>query len=321
MNISIAMATYNGAKYLQEQLDSFLFQTRQPNELVVCDDVSTDATLEILESFQKQAPFTVRIYRNEINLAYVKNFEKALSLCNGDIIFLSDQDDVWFSNKIAEILDIMTARDNIMVLQANMVLTNEALKPTPFTQLGNILSAGQQQETFAFGCATALRREWLTIALPIPAELCGHDNWIHRLAVSLDVRILLEQPLQYYRRHGDNTSDWHVSRPLKITILDAFLAHGFLDATIGWRQELDRIKATWLRLNESASTLRDLGLADRRLNAMAALGNQIEHVNDRIQNMAIPRVKRLPRVLSLWRRGGYRQFADWKSAVKDIVRP
>src|SRR5215217_2190591 len=101
MRISIAMATYNGAGYLQEQLESFLSQTRQPDELIVCDDGSGDATLDILERFRQSVPFAVQIHRNETRLGFTKNFEKALLKCSGDLVFLSDQDDVWFAPKVA----------------------------------------------------------------------------------------------------------------------------------------------------------------------------------------------------------------------------
>ncbi|HIE59179.1 MAG TPA: glycosyltransferase, partial [Hydrogenothermaceae bacterium] len=94
MRISIALATYNGDTYLQDQLNSYIAQERLPDEMVVCDDVSKDETVAILEAFQKVAPFEVQIIKNETNLGYTKNFEKALSLCSGDIVFFSDQDDV-----------------------------------------------------------------------------------------------------------------------------------------------------------------------------------------------------------------------------------
>ena len=99
MKASIALATYNGERYLQEQLNSFLHQTRLPDEIIACDDCSTDRTMDILESFAISALFAVYIYRNAINLGYTKNFERAISLCSGDVIFLSDQDDVWFPKR------------------------------------------------------------------------------------------------------------------------------------------------------------------------------------------------------------------------------
>ncbi len=94
LRISIAMCTYNGARFLPEQLASFAAQERLPDELVVCDDGSTDATMEILQDFAATALFEVRVERNPQNLGFVRNFEKTLSLCTGDIVFLSDQDDV-----------------------------------------------------------------------------------------------------------------------------------------------------------------------------------------------------------------------------------
>ncbi|MFT6754528.1 MAG: glycosyltransferase involved in cell wall biosynthesis, partial [Candidatus Azotimanducaceae bacterium] len=100
MKISIALTTYNGAAYLQAQLNSYLVQERLPDELVVCDDVSTDETVTILEAFKKTAPFQVRVIINELNLGFTKNFEKALLNCSGDLVFLSDQDDVWYPEKI-----------------------------------------------------------------------------------------------------------------------------------------------------------------------------------------------------------------------------
>lgn len=91
--ISTAMCTYNGEKYLREQLESIARQTLLPNELVVCDDCSSDETVEIIQDFSRNAPFSVRLMINENNLGFAKNFEKAITLCSGEIIVLSDQDD------------------------------------------------------------------------------------------------------------------------------------------------------------------------------------------------------------------------------------
>src|SRR5262249_10160572 len=101
--ISIALCTYNGAKYLSSQLESYLAQTCLPDEVVVCDDCSQDETVTILNDFAIRAPFPVRILVNDQNLGSTKNFEKSISLCSGEIIFLSDQDDVWMPNKIERV--------------------------------------------------------------------------------------------------------------------------------------------------------------------------------------------------------------------------
>src|SRR5687768_17349654 len=101
MKISVAMTTYNGASYLREQLDSILAQTRMPDEVIVCDDRSTDATPELLREYSARAPVPMTIVFNEQRLASTKNFEQAIRLCSGEIIALSDQDDVWYPHKLA----------------------------------------------------------------------------------------------------------------------------------------------------------------------------------------------------------------------------
>ena len=101
MRISIAMCTYNGAQFLQKQLDTFASQTYPPYELIVCDDGSTDATLALTESFARKVPFPVRIFKNERNLGSTRNFEKAIGICDGDLVALSDQDDEWYPDKLA----------------------------------------------------------------------------------------------------------------------------------------------------------------------------------------------------------------------------
>ncbi|HUA36732.1 MAG TPA: glycosyltransferase, partial [Candidatus Binataceae bacterium] len=99
--ISIAMAVCNGERFVREQLESFSRQTRLPDELIVSDDASTDDSIEIVRSFAATAPFTVRVLANQKNLGCSKNFERAIQACTGDLIFLSDWDDVWLPNKIA----------------------------------------------------------------------------------------------------------------------------------------------------------------------------------------------------------------------------
>ncbi len=99
----MALATYNGSKYLKEQLDSFALLTRLPDEAVVCDDLSSYETINILENYAISAPIEMKIVDNDKNIGNTRNFEKALSLCSGDLIVLSDHDDVWNKNQISKI--------------------------------------------------------------------------------------------------------------------------------------------------------------------------------------------------------------------------
>lgn len=321
MKISIAMATYNGAEYLQQQLDSFIAQTRQPDELVVCDDGSSDATLFILHCFAQKAPFEVHIYQNEANLGYAKNFEKAISLCSGDIIFLSDQDDYWFREKIAILVGWMEDHPSAYLVQSNMELVNSDLRPTGVTQLGNILALGGCKNDFMFGCGMAFRYNWLEIVLPIPKALWGHDNWIHRLAILLEVAGLYESPLMYYRRHNNNASRSLSSRTTQLSQWASFQAHGLGNATAGWRNEVQRLCDLQQRLKEKSEYLEKAGLGEAVLRALNMLKQRESNLEARINCVSQPRWRRMPSVMSLWGRGGYRQFSGLKSMVKDLIRP
>ena len=127
MSISIAMCTYNGEMYLQDQLDSIAKQTRLPDELVICDDNSSDHSLIIVEKFLTQSSFPVKIYKNQTNIGSTKNFEKAISLCGGDIIALADQDDVWHVDKLNITEESFCSSTNIGVVFSNGNCVDENL--------------------------------------------------------------------------------------------------------------------------------------------------------------------------------------------------
>ena len=130
LTISIAMATYNGERFIADQLNSFLKQVVLPNELVVTDDCSSDKTIEIIESFAATAPFSVRLIKNEERLGYRANFLKAASLCRCDVIAFSDQDDVWRSEKLARCIGEFSDA-NVLLVFHNAQLVDEKLNPLP----------------------------------------------------------------------------------------------------------------------------------------------------------------------------------------------
>src|ERR671927_271278 len=111
---SVAMCTYNGARFVREQLASIAAQTRPPDELVVCDDCSTDATLECIREFARTAPFPVRVVENEKNAGSTKNFERAVELCEGDFIALADQDDVWLPEKLQRLEEVLANKNTAL---------------------------------------------------------------------------------------------------------------------------------------------------------------------------------------------------------------
>lgn len=205
MKISVAMATYNGEKYFQEQLESFVVQTRPPDELVVSDDGSSDGTLAILNRFAETSPFIVKIHRNDTNLGYVKNFEKAMSLCSGDIIFFSDQDDVWYPKKVESHLDIYAENKAILTVISNQDIVGARLEPSGRTSLNEYLKRRGNNKEFVHGCCTSFRRELYGLALN-PAVGFAHDDWVHAIANACDARYVTSTPLQAFRRHANNTT-------------------------------------------------------------------------------------------------------------------
>lgn len=326
VKVSIAMATYNGAAYLTEQLESFVAQTRRPDELVVSDDGSTDATIEILERFAGEAPFPVRLYRNTQRLGYAGNFDRALQLASGDLVFLSDQDDVWFPEKLARVAAAADADPSGMVFMNDAGLTFADLRDSGFTKLGQLASARLPESNFVMGCCAAVRREFLDLCLPLPGGCPSHDAWIVGLALGLGRRRVIREVLQWYRRHGDNASQAATSRTRPVSWIDVRIdawrsvrrrrrwrthspspASGRAD---GW--DWMAARRAWLRRTESTipAALR------RELQCFAAA---LDDTEARHAIRASHWYQRPSRVLARWRTGEYARASGILSALRDIV--
>ncbi len=218
MKISIALCTYNGEKFLTEQVNSFLTQTRLPDEVVVCDDCSQDKTVEIIRDFDARAPFPVRLYANETNLRSTKNFEKAISLCEGDIILLSDQDDVWLPEKL-QLFEAEYLKDSTVgIVFCNGELVDEQLVSLNRTSWDLREFKGERfkrfilgktfevlcEGNFVSGCMMSFHTKFRKLVLPIPTGLpyVIHDYWIALLLSSVSRAVPLSaSPLVKYRQH------------------------------------------------------------------------------------------------------------------------
>ena len=215
MIVSVALCTYNGEKFLKEQLESFTNQTRLPDELIVCDDLSTDNSVHIVESFQRSAPFDVRLYINEFRIGSTKNFERAISLSKGNIIFLSDQDDWWHREKINTILDCFSPQGKYGGVFSDAEIVDETLNYQNRNLWESIGFDKKKRRNFAEGNSipVLLRRNVVTgatmafdadfkdLLLPIP-EVWIHDAWISLLLACTSNLHMIEQPLIKYRQHG-----------------------------------------------------------------------------------------------------------------------
>lgn len=319
--MSIALATYNGERYLQEQLDSFRRQTRLPDEVVVCDDNSSDDTMKVLNSFAKHAPFPVNIYCNAENLGYSKNFERAISLCSGDIIFLSDQDDVWFPEKIETTLNIFQSADHPYVVINDAEITDGDIKPVGLTLLYQLHSAGFSQDSFIYGCCTAFRTDLRPFVIPIPHEYVAHDTWIHQIGLALNCRKVYAQPLQYYRRHSDNTSQWFLNKTKQVTKFDLIQHYGPGDSRTACIQRLARLARLSERLAHQGLNVEEFWDGDLGLSkVMDGIQKEQDAVRRRLALLERNRLHRLLPAWSMLRDGDYRYFSGWMSFIKDLIR-
>lgn len=213
--VSIAMCTYNGAQYLQEQLDSIAAQTRLPDELVICDDRSSDSTVEIIHSFTSNASFPIRLYVNEENLGLCKNREKAIRLSMGDIIVLSDWDDVWKPNKIEKIVESFAKNSEAGYIFSDAELVNEELvslgctlwESLKFNSLLKEYNHPKEQvqvllkKNLVWGATLAFRSSIKNIVLPISTSYYLEDAWIALLASCAGFYgVPLSDSLLYYRQ-------------------------------------------------------------------------------------------------------------------------
>lgn len=215
--ISVAMATFNGMPYLEAQLRSFETQTASIDELVVCDDGSTDGTWEYLKQFASSRPY-VRCSRNECRLGATKNFERAIALCTGAVIFLSDQDDVWRADKVellARELDrraaVLAMSNGALVAADGQSLGRDLWSDNGITPaIQEALQSARAWEAlvsgkYFTGSALCFRADVRPAILPIP-EGAWHDQWIaFILALSCPGRLaLLDRALYDYRQHAGN---------------------------------------------------------------------------------------------------------------------
>tara|TARA_R110002167_G_scaffold206691_14_gene410789 strand:- start:10812 stop:11519 length:708 start_codon:yes stop_codon:yes gene_type:complete len=197
------MATYNGAEFLKEQLDSILKQLSANDELIISDDGSTDATVKIIEAYQDDRIHL--FHANYGNLIY--NFENALKQAKGDLIFLSDQDDIWVADKVEKSVQHLK-KYALVFSNANMFYDDNTSESKLFFEdskrktgtLNNLVKVKFLGATLAF------RRSVLERALPFPKHIPMHDVWLGLIAETTASTMYIEEPLIYYRRHGNAAS-------------------------------------------------------------------------------------------------------------------
>jgi glycosyltransferase involved in cell wall biosynthesis len=327
--ISIALCTYNGARFLPEQLESFLVQSRLPDELVVCDDRSVDDTVPIVRAFADRAPFRVEININERNLGSTRNFEKAISRCTGDLIFLADQDDVWLPQKTEAIArafddpavvmcfsDAILVDENLEALGTGLWERAFPLKHRARAREGRVAEVLLWQNVVT-GATAAIRASAREAFVPIPTEIPNmiHDAWI-ALVLSVFGKIaMVEEPLIKYRQHH--------GQQLGILFEPAGrLSHA--ERLMSYDRQIDFLRSEKTRLLELRRILKDLppfsgtGLEEKADGFVVMKEEIITHYKAR-RDLPRQRMRRLEKVFREIGSGRYHKHSrGLLSAAKDL---
>lgn len=308
--MGVALCVYNGGRYLREQLESIAAQTEMPARLVAFDDGSTDGSWELLQAWAATAPFPVLARQNTSNLGVVRNFENACALLDTDLIFLSDQDDLWYPGKVRTFVDAFLADPQLTLLHSDADLIDgagERLGRRLFDTLlvtdveRAFVAQGRAWQVYAkrnlvTGAACAFRRELLDVARPFsPAWV--HDEWLAFHAALVGRVGIWPEPVMAYRLHGSNT----VGLPIP---------------TLGWR-----LRTTWQafmhptspRQSLRADRLEEMTAVARRLGAPPAAIEHLAHAAGHARfRAALPRnpFKRLAGILREHRAGHYNAWSN-----------
>ena len=237
-SISVAMATYNGARFLREQLESIAAQTLKPFEVVICDDRSTDETVRIADEFARGSPFPVHVKVNDRNLGYFRNFRAAASRCRGDLIAFADQDDWWVPERLEKC--VAHFQDpNLLLLYHNAWLVDYDRR-----RIGTVYNGVTEERALnlrpigpwnhSYGLVQIFRSSlrqfddlWdMSLNHMVdPLDIMCHDQWYFFLAEALGRVEFLDEPLLEYRQHGANAVSAKQIRPAVETRLLARLQH------------------------------------------------------------------------------------------------
>jgi glycosyltransferase involved in cell wall biosynthesis len=318
--LSVAMCTYNGARYIEAQLDSILAQSLPVHEIVICDDGSSDETVRIANRVAARTEIPITVHRNKERLGVTRNFERAIGLTRGDIVFLSDQDDVWDREKSARMAAELLARPRLLMLFTDAELVDEtgsSLGRTLFQELrftrrektwirhGEAFRA-LVRRNLASGATVAIRRDLFSMATPFP-EVWLQDEWLATIAAALDRIDFFDEPLIKYRQHQSNQIGM---RPMtwkekldQVTRASGDF-HGKLEARA--TQLLDRLN----RLPQPPSA-KTIHLAEEKLAHAKVRGQLPQQV-----------FARFPGIAAEILRGRYFRCATgWRSIARDFLSP
>lgn len=217
--ISVAMATYNGEKFIKEQLDSILNQTYAVDEVIIRDDISKDDTAKIIEAYieEKQIEDKFNFKVNEKNLGYASNFMNALRRTKGDIVFFCDQDDIWLSDRVELMVNALDNEPEAAIIGSEFepFKCSEEAPDVPNWELAKFKNDGSM-EKLSFtsenifigcqGCTMAMRRSFLDKIDKYWYEGWAHDEFVWKLALAMDSLYFFHRVTLKRRLHANNVT-------------------------------------------------------------------------------------------------------------------
>ncbi|HWH72231.1 MAG TPA: glycosyltransferase [Candidatus Sulfotelmatobacter sp.] len=317
--ISIAMCTFNGAAWVGQQLRSLLQQQRRPDELVICDDASTDQTWAIVREFADRAPFPVTLKQNPERLGVASNFSQAIGMCSGELIAPCDQDDWWGPRKLLVLGEALERDPALGLVFSDANLVDEDLRPLGVRLWDTLYLERPQRERLTNGHAVPVlartnvvtgatmmfRAELRPLILPI-SPLWLHDAWMALLISAVRPCGMVDEPLVDYRQHPRQQIGAR-----RTNILD--------QVRIGLEMDTQYFAADAQRWGEIYERLRAHGTAMRYPRDLAVLAEKARFTRDRYQ-MRLDPAGRWEAIARHWASGNYQSLGwGWKSLLQDVV--
>jgi glycosyltransferase involved in cell wall biosynthesis len=323
--VSVAMCTYNGAAFVQEQLVSIAGQSLQPFELIVCDDRSIDSTPQIVDVFARTAEFPVRLSINETNVGFADNFARAIGLCQGDVIVLCDQDDVWYHQKLARLEETLRQRPEVGLTFSNADVVDAHLQLLGFDLWKSHRFLAREQRMVANGAALnvflrlpvlmgasmAFRALYKDLILPFPSGIgWGHDQWIGTVISAVANVACIDECLFRYRQHSANQFGAYtsstVAHRMSLPVDNHVRVNSYLQSVQQYQQLLQRLDASMARW-------------PYRVGSRSQIQGKIDHLRVRA-TMPRTAIRRVPRVLGQLASLRYHRYSDgiW-SAARDLL--
>lgn len=323
IDVSVAMCTYNGEKYLEEQLNSILNQTISLHELVACDDASDDDTVAILEEYEASYPDIVTIHENPENLGVNQNFEKCLRRCSGDAIAISDQDDVWRLEKLEREVKALQQTGASLVFHDSTIVS-ESLEPLDSLWSRQGYTPGLARDrfravrelvhrNFVQGASILLDADFVDLALPIPGE-CQYDYFLAVVAAVNGTLYDINEELLLYRQHPRQDIGSREG-----TIMDQFNSSLNLNRHEWHERQARKWRSIWEALNQIEDSRKDT--QSRKSVEFVRDKYRYEQNEMTIYDSEITVSKRLATVFGHWRRGWYDTYGPIGQAtlLKDLI--